>query len=246
MHRPFVAHVVEEPPNVRVQNPVHPPPLDAHTQRVQRPMRTAPRTKPVAEAPKVHLVYLIQDGHHGLLNNFVLQRRDADRTLPSVRLRDVDPPRCLRPVRSPVNPVLQIGEPTFQTFLVLLPPNAVHSRRRALLQRVKTRPQQLDRQMVQQCGEPFLLPFPRYSAHTGQTQCHALPVLCRGRAALTDVLLGWRPSLPLLRRADALRLRLVRRVHWYYDAIRLLIAIRAGLATSVFSGRTAPVTGSQR
>jgi hypothetical protein len=133
-------------------------------------MRTAPRTKPVAEAPKVHLVYLIQDGHHGLLNDLVLQCRDADRTLPSVPLRDIYPPRCLRPVRSPVNPVLEIDEPILQAFLVLPPPDAIHSRRRALLQRVKTRPQQLDCQMVQQCGEPFLPPYPRCSAHTCQTQ----------------------------------------------------------------------------
>ena len=105
LHRPFVVHLVEKPPNVRVQNPVHFLPLQARIQRIQRLMRTPPRAKPVAEPPKVHLIYFIENGHHSLLDDLILQRCNANRTLPSVGLRDIDSSTRLRPVRAPVNPV---------------------------------------------------------------------------------------------------------------------------------------------
>src|SRR6266550_7986954 len=41
LHRPFVAQVVEEATDVGIEHPVHPLPLDAHRQRVQRLMRAA-------------------------------------------------------------------------------------------------------------------------------------------------------------------------------------------------------------
>jgi hypothetical protein len=50
-------------------------------------MRAATGTEPIREALEVDLINLVEDRHHGLLNDFVLQRRDAQRTLPSVSLR---------------------------------------------------------------------------------------------------------------------------------------------------------------
>ena len=44
-------------------------------------MRAATGPEPVREAFEVHLVYLVEYGHHGLLNDFVLQRRDDQREL---------------------------------------------------------------------------------------------------------------------------------------------------------------------
>jgi hypothetical protein len=75
--RPFVTHVIEEPANVGVQNPVHALPADAHVQCVQRLMRAASGPKPVGESFEVHLVYRVEDGHHRLLNNLVLHAGDA-------------------------------------------------------------------------------------------------------------------------------------------------------------------------
>ena len=77
LQRPFVVHMVKEAPNVRVQHPVHSLPVEPHTERIQRLMRVAPGPEPVRKAPEVHLVNLIEDGHHSLLNNLVLQRCDA-------------------------------------------------------------------------------------------------------------------------------------------------------------------------
>jgi hypothetical protein len=55
-------------------------------------MRAAARSEPIREALEVDLVYLIEDRHHGLLDDFVFHRRDAQRTLPSVGLRYIDSP----------------------------------------------------------------------------------------------------------------------------------------------------------
>jgi hypothetical protein len=79
-------------PNVRIEHPVHALRLDTHTQRIQRLVRVASRPEPIGEAFEVHLVNRIENGHHGLLNYFVLQGRDAQRSLPPVGLRNIDSP----------------------------------------------------------------------------------------------------------------------------------------------------------
>jgi hypothetical protein len=40
-------------------------------QRVERLMWTATRTKPIRKAPKIHLVYLIEDTEHRLLDDLI-------------------------------------------------------------------------------------------------------------------------------------------------------------------------------
>src|ERR1700722_6853266 len=94
--------MVKEPTNVCIEYPVHSLPLNAHIQRVQRLMWTASRTKSVRKAPKVHLVYLVEDRDHRLLDDLVFQRSDAQRPLPAIGLRYVHSSRGLRPVSSTV------------------------------------------------------------------------------------------------------------------------------------------------
>ena len=101
----FVTHLVKEPTNVRIQHPVHSLPMEAYTQRVQRLVRAATRPESVRKAQEVHLVNLIENGHHSLLNNFVLQRRDAQRALPPVGLRYIDSSRGLRRRMDGLNPL---------------------------------------------------------------------------------------------------------------------------------------------
>src|SRR6516164_2243196 len=100
LYGPFVRQIVEKSANVRIEHPVHSLGLDPHGQRVQRLVRIATRSEPVRKAFEVHLVNLIENGHHGLLNNLVLQSRDAQRTLPPIGLRDIDSSRGLRLIRS--------------------------------------------------------------------------------------------------------------------------------------------------
>ena len=68
---------IQEAANVRVEHPVHSFPLDTRRQRVQRLMRAATGTEPIREALEIDLIDLIEDRHHSLLNNFVLECRDA-------------------------------------------------------------------------------------------------------------------------------------------------------------------------
>src|SRR5271157_3296628 len=137
LHGPFVAHIVEETPNVRIEHPVHSLPLDAHRQRVQRLMRAATRPEPVREAFEVDLIYLVEDRHHSLLNDFVLQRCDAQRTLPPVSLRNKDSPRRFCPIRSTVHPAVQIDESILKPGFIFLPRYAVYSGRSLTLKRVE-------------------------------------------------------------------------------------------------------------
>jgi hypothetical protein len=65
-----------------------------------------------------------------LLDDLILQRRDTQRTLPSVGFRYVHSSRRLRPVRSPVHALMEAGEPFLQVVLVLLPTYPVYSRGR--------------------------------------------------------------------------------------------------------------------
>src|ERR1022692_2989559 len=77
--------------------------------------------------------------------------------------------------------------------------------------------------MMEQSGEPFLLPAFCCFPHTAQSLGHVFPALCRGHVRLHDVLLSLCPSLPSLRRRLPF---LVRLVHWYYGTVRLLLYVR--------------------
>jgi hypothetical protein len=74
LHRPFMAHIVKESTNVRIERSVHSSPQHTHIQCVQRLTRVACRPKSVKKAFEVDLVYLVEDRHQSLLNDFVLQR----------------------------------------------------------------------------------------------------------------------------------------------------------------------------
>ena len=119
--------MIEEPTNVRIKYPVHSLPFDAHVQRIQRPMGAASRTKSIRKAPKVHLVYLVEDRDHRLLDNLVFQRSNAQWPLPAISLRYVHSSRGLRPIRSTVNSAMEFGKPSLQALLILLPAHSVYS-----------------------------------------------------------------------------------------------------------------------
>jgi len=129
-------------------------------------------------------------------------------------------------------------QPTLQPDLILLPSDAVHSWRGLSLQGVKAIPEQSDRQMVKQSGEPHLLPFPCCPAHTRQPLGHASLALCRERAGLMSVLLDQRPSLLTLRRRSP---AFVRMIHRYCTAVRLLEDMHAGRVAIAFTRRPVAV-----
>jgi hypothetical protein len=74
---------------------------------------------------------LFVDGveHHGAcaLDDLVFQSRDCQRPLSTIRLRYVRPARWMRPIRSPVDPSVEILEIALEVRLVVLPGHPVDS-----------------------------------------------------------------------------------------------------------------------
>ena len=128
---------VEVRPQFRVDNPTDLTPFNPDGQSVECIMRPAPRTEPVAETKKLHLVDRCQDHvHNRLLDDLVLQRCDPERSCSAVGLGYLYPPHRRRPVRSPaMQASVQVEQPPFQPFTVHLPRDAVDACRSVSLQR---------------------------------------------------------------------------------------------------------------
>jgi hypothetical protein len=89
--QPLVVDRIEEPGNVGVQYPVHSRVADPDRERVQCIMRTASGPEPIREPEEIFLVDRVQHLNNRTLDDLVLQRRDAERALPTIRLWYVVP-----------------------------------------------------------------------------------------------------------------------------------------------------------
>ena len=94
--------------------------------------------------------------------------------------------------------------------------------------------------MVEERGEPLLLPFPCDFPYALQRLWHAYPVLRPARVLLARISLGLRPWLHRLRSGS---LRLVRRLRSYYDGVRLPTFVHHRLRLLAFPMRTASLSG---
>jgi hypothetical protein len=139
-----------------------------------------------------------------------------------------------RSISAAVNPAVQISKPTFQSGFIFRPRDAVHAGGSSSLQGVEPFPEQPNRQMVEQGSELQILPFPSCFTHTRQPLGYASLALCRVRAGLMSVLLDQRSSLLTLRRWFPI---LVRMIHRYYSAVRLLENVHVGRIAIAFSHR---------
>jgi hypothetical protein len=90
--QPAVIKTGEEVADIRVEHPVHLLAFDTYRERIERVMRTTPWPETIGEPSEVRLVDSAQHLDDGTLENLVLQRCDAERPLPPVRLRDVRTP----------------------------------------------------------------------------------------------------------------------------------------------------------
>ena len=86
--------------------------LDADRERVQRIVLAAPGPEPVGEAEEVR-PRRSHSAPRPAARWTILSSSAAiaERALPAVRLRDVPPPRRLRPIGSPMDPRVQIRDP---------------------------------------------------------------------------------------------------------------------------------------
>src|SRR5690242_18128197 len=117
-------------------------------QRIQRVMLAAPRAEPIGEPEKVLFIDLIEDLHHCLLDDLVLQGRNAQGTLSTVGFRYVGSLGRLRLIRSAMDSAMQVCQLLIQIRLVLFPCHAVYSRRSIPLQSLVAVPQQINRDVV--------------------------------------------------------------------------------------------------
>jgi len=105
--------------------------------------------------------------------------------------------------------------------------------------------EQIDADVVEERGEPLLLPFLCDFPYAFQRLFHAYPVLRPARALLVRIPLGPRPSLHRLRCVRLCRclhsglIRFVRRLHCYYGGVRLLGSVHHRLRLLAFPMRTA-------
>jgi hypothetical protein len=190
---------VEERSDVGVQYPVHLGAGDPNRECVERIVRPAPGPEAIREPEEVLLVDRVEHRRRSPLDDLVLQRRDGQRAPAAVHLGDEPAAGGLRPIRSPVDPLVEVLDPTIEVRLVGLPCHPVHAGSGLSLESEERHPEQLGGDVVEECSEPFLLPCPCNVPYALQPLGHAFPVLSPVRAVLARVPLGLRPSLhPLL------------------------------------------------
>jgi hypothetical protein len=90
-NQPIVADRVEELADVGVQYPVHLGARDSNGQCIEGIMLPPLGSESIRESQEILLVDRIEYRHERTLNDFILQRRDTERTLPSIRFGYVLP-----------------------------------------------------------------------------------------------------------------------------------------------------------
>ena len=127
LDHPRFVEGIEEALDVGIKYVVHLPFHERIRQRIQRLMLAASRTKSIREAEEVLLINLVEDDDHCVLDDLVLQCGDPERTLASVAFLDVDPSRWKRPIRTAMQPAVQVGQPTRQPGFIFLPCHPIHT-----------------------------------------------------------------------------------------------------------------------
>ena len=154
--------------DVGIQYPVHSLFVDPGRQRIKSLMLRTPGTEAVAETDEVLFVDALDNRSHGVLNDFVFQRRNAQGAFPAVRLFDVHPPGGLRSEGSAVNPTMKINDSICKVFLVFIPADTVDSECCFPAKLVKACRQQFGVDVVQQVAEFEIAASLRRLTHTEQ------------------------------------------------------------------------------
>ena len=90
-------------------------------------MLTACWAEPIREPEEVYLIDLIENHDHCTLDDFVLQRRDTQRSLPPVRFRNEPSPNGLRPIPAAADIPMQLLKNFIELGFVVLPRYTVHT-----------------------------------------------------------------------------------------------------------------------
>jgi len=91
LDHPRVIDLVEKRPDVKVENPAHLLSGNPDVERVQRIVLASPWSEPIRKAQEILFPNLVENCPYRVLDDFVLQRRDSQWSLPSIAFRDPDP-----------------------------------------------------------------------------------------------------------------------------------------------------------
>src|SRR5208282_5877474 len=233
--QPCVRQPIEKAAHVQVQHPVHTSLMKSTEQGIQRFMLAATWPEPIREAEKVGFVDGVEHFHRRSLNKLVFERRDAERSLPPVRLGNVHPTHRLRPVRSALQSMGEALEILLKGLAVVPPRLPVYASRRMPLQLEVGKPQSVDPvDVMQQSGELCILVQCCRLSYPRQRTRRVYPALSPERVLLAQVPLGQTPSLHLLRRRCS---GFVRRLPRYYGSVRLPVFVRHRLLSLDFPMR---------
>jgi hypothetical protein len=181
-------------------------------------VRVPPRPEAVAEPEEIDLIDGAQHLGNRALDDLVLQRRHAERTLPAIGFGDVDAPHRLRPVAPGVNARAQIPEIEFQVLCVHRHRHPVDSRACLPPLAPERSFERRDVNVVQQGGEAGRDGHAGRRVHPGEIGRQGSPALCPDPGPL-----AWVPS----RLAPSLGAsRFLRRRHQYYEPVRLPTSAR--------------------
>ncbi len=227
--QPLVIDRVEEAANVRVEHPVHALGHHCGVQRRKRQVRAPRWPKPVRETQEIDFVDGAQHLGHRSLDNLVLQGRYAEGPLATVRFRDVHPPDRLRLITPRLHALAQV--------LQLLPQVPLVARHRFAVDSCAGAPPQPPERPLQRCRayvmhqrrESSLLVSRCCLVHSRERRRRGDPALRPDLGAPVRVPLGPAPSLHAP--------RFLRRLHQYYEPVRLPVSARR--RASVFP-RSAP------
>jgi len=224
--QPSPVEGIEEATDVCVEHPVHLSRQQGRIERIQCPMGAALRTEAVREPQEVHLVDRMEHLDGGPLDDLVLQGRNAQGPLPSIRFRDVGSTGGLSPVGAALEPFGKLLEVGLQVLPIVAPRLPVYAGGGFPLKAKVGLPQRIRVvEVVHQRREPQPFILLGCTTYPPERLLHASPALCPGRGLFWRVPFGQPPSLPPLRgRYRARRFPctpFVREVLRYYGAVRL-------------------------
>src|SRR5215470_15113008 len=139
----FIKFLPAKAAQCRIEHPVHFTSYDPYREGIQRVMRAAPRARSARKTEEVHLIDGMQNLDECGLDDLVVQRRDASRSLPPIGFWDVRPPRGLRSVCASLEPLGKVLEVCLQVFAVLLPRHPIDTGGRLRIQAEVGSPQGL-------------------------------------------------------------------------------------------------------
>jgi hypothetical protein len=118
---------VEERTNVCVDHPGHSP-VESHRECIQGSVLRPARPEAVRKPEEFLFVDGFEEHPRRLLDDLVLERRDAERTCSPIAFRDVHTPHRQRMIAATLNAALEIEQSGFEVVAVTAPCLPIDSR----------------------------------------------------------------------------------------------------------------------